>query len=226
MGYDFDWAVIIRFFPRFLPAIWLTIEVFVLAQLLSLAIALVFSVSANAARNPLFRRATALYSWIFRGLPELVVLMFCFLALPKLGISLSPVQAAVIGLALIASAYEFEVLRGAFTAVSRHQSEAAWALGLSKWNSYRHVILPQVMRVALPPLLTFACTSLKRTSVASAVAVVEIMGMAKRLIDVLQKPFELMLIAMISYIVLSSIIMALEHTVRRRYVIPGRTGAR
>jgi ABC-type amino acid transport system permease subunit len=107
--------------------------------------------------------------------------MFCFLALPKLGINLSSVQAAVIGLALIASAYEYEVLRGAFLAIPQGQSEAANALGLSRWSTYRHVVMPQVLRIAIPPLLTFACTSLKRTSVASAVAVVDIMGMAKRL---------------------------------------------
>jgi polar amino acid transport system permease protein len=222
LGYEFDWALIPRIFPRFLPAIWLTIEVFVLAQLLSLTIAFIFSICGNAFKAGWLRRSLSIYSWLFRGLPELVVLMFCFLALPKLGVTLTSVQAAVIGLALIASAYEYEVLRGAFTAVPSHQSEAAWSLGFSKWGTYRHVIMPQVFRVALPPLLTFACTSLKRTSVASAVAVVEVMGMAKRLIDVLQKPFELMLIAMLSYIVLSSIIMIVEHTMRHRLAIPGR----
>lgn len=225
MGYEFDWALFPRIAPRFLPAIWLTIEVFVLAQLLSTAIALTCAVSGNAFKAGWLRRVLATYSWLFRGLPELVVLMFCFLALPKLGINLSSVQAAVIGLALIASAYEYEVLRGAFLAIPQGQSEAANALGLSRWSTYRHVVMPQVLRIAIPPLLTFACTSLKRTSVASAVAVVEIMGMAKRLIDVLQKPFELMLIAMLSYVVLSSIIMIVEHVLRTRLAIPGRVVA-
>lgn len=222
MGYEFDWALIPRMFPRFLPAIWLTIQVFVVAQLLSLAIALLFSIMGDASRASWLRRSLRTYSWLFRGLPELVVLMFCFLALPKLGINLSSFQAAVIGLALIASAYEYEVMRGAFMAVPHGQSEAASALGFKRAGIYRHVIMPQVMRIALPPLLTFSCTSLKRTSVASAVAVVEVMGMTKRLIDVLQKPFELMLIAMLSYVVLSSIIMFVEHIARLRFAIPGR----
>lgn len=221
MGYDFDWALIVQIFPRFLPAIWLTVKVFLLAQILSLAIALLFSVLSNSlGRSPL-QRFFSFYSWLFRGLPELVVLMFCFLALPEFGLRLSPVQSAVIGLALVASAYEYEVLRGAFKAVPPLQYEAARAFGFSKPAMYRRVIMPQVLRTAIPPLLTFSCTSLKRTSVASAVAVVEIMGMSKRLIDVLQKPFELMLIAMFCYVVLSSAIMLVEYAARRRFAAAG-----
>ncbi len=221
MGYDFDWGLVVRIFPRLLPAIWLTIKLFVLAQVLSLIVAIVFAVlSSSFERSPL-QRVFTVYSWLFRGLPELVVLMFCFLALPEFGLRLSPVQSAVIGLALIASAYEYEVLRGAFKAVPPLQFEAARAMGFSKFAMYRRVILPQVMRTAIPPLLTFSCTSLKRTSVASAVAVVEIMGMTRRLIDVLQKPFELMLVAMICYVVLSSLIMLVEQLARRRLVVSG-----
>lgn len=215
LGYDFDWDVILRMAPRLLPAAWLTIKLFVLAQALSLLISVCLAVLDNLARGHRAARLLGVYSWLFRGLPELVVLLFCFLGLPELGLRLSPLSSAVIGLALIASAYEYEVLRGAFLAVPEQQYEAARALGFSKPTMYRRVILPQVFRVAIPPILTFSCTSLKRTSVASAVAVVEIMGMSKRLIDVLQKPFEIMLIGMAFYIVLSSVLMTLEHLARR-----------
>src|SRR5690606_41667161 len=72
------------------------------------------------------RRSSDLgYSWMFRGLPELVVLLFCFLALPQMGLRLTPIQSAVIGLALVASAYEYEILRGALTAVPAQQYEAS-----------------------------------------------------------------------------------------------------
>ncbi|EPX82178.1 amino acid ABC transporter permease [Salipiger mucosus] len=219
MGYEFDWEVIVRMAPRLLPAVWLTVQLYAMAQLLSIVIAVVFSVLDNLWRDKAVAKALRLYSWLFRGLPELVVLLFCFLALPELGLRLSPLVSATIGLAAIASAYEYEVLRGAFLAVPPQQYEAARAMGFRMVPMYRRVILPQVLRVAIPPLLTFACTSLKRTSVASAVAVVEIMGMSKRLIDVLQKPFEIMLIAMTYYICLSSILMGLEYLARRRVAI-------
>lgn len=215
MGYEFDWSLLPRILPRLGPAIWTTLQLFVLAQILSTAIALSLSVLGNVLRESPLRRGISVYSWLFRGLPELVVLMAFLLIPPTLGLRLTPLTAAVIGLALIASAYEYEVLRGAFTAVPDQQYEAARALGFTGVRMYQRLILPQVLRVAVPPLLTFACTSLKRTSVASAVAVIEVMGTTRRLIDVLQKPFELMLVAMLVYLVLSSVIMTAEVMVRR-----------
>lgn len=217
MGYQFDWYMVLEFLPKFSTALWVTVKVYLQAQLLSLAIAFLFAFIGNAklGGRPVGWFLSG-YSWMFRGLPELVVLLFCFLALPQMGLRLTPIQSAVIGLALVASAYEYEILRGALTAVPAQQYEASRALGFTVPKMYRRVILPQVLRVAAPPLLTFACTSLKRTSVASAVAVVEIMGLAKRLIDALQKPFELMLIAMVLYACLSTVLILLEAYTRRR----------
>ncbi|MEI4485777.1 amino acid ABC transporter permease [Frigidibacter sp. MR17.14] len=219
MGYDFDWSLILRILPRFQDAIWLTVKLYLCAQLLSIALAFSMAVAGNIWASRPLGRVLGFYSWLFRGLPELIVLLFCFLALPDLGLRLSSFQSAMIGLALVASAYEYEILRGALTSIPAQQYEASRALGFPPGKMWRRIIGPQLMRVALPSLLTFACTSLKRTSVASAVAVTEIMGMSRRLIDALQKPFELMAIAMVLYAVLSSIIMIAEVLARRRLAL-------
>jgi len=224
MSYDFDWGMVAQFLPKFSTAVWVTIKVYLMAQVLSLTTAFLLSILGNSgAGGRVAERFLSGYSWMFRGLPELIVLLFCFLGLPQIGLRLSSIEAAVIGLALVASAYEYEILRGAFTAIPAQQYEAARALGFTVPKMYRRLILPQVIRVATPSLLTFACTSLKRTSVASAVAVVEIMGLTKRLIDALQKPFELMLIAMLLYAALSSTIMLLQFFARRHLEAYSRT---
>ncbi|MBE9604491.1 amino acid ABC transporter permease [Acetobacteraceae bacterium H6797] len=219
MSYEFDWPFVLRVLPRFGDALVVTIGVFLTALLISTSGAMLLAFLSRTLRRgrlaPLHGLLTA-FSWLFRGLPELIVLLFAYLALPRLGLDLSPFWAAVAGLAAIGMAYEYEIFRGALNAVPEGQFEAARALGLGRLPLYGRVVLPQVLRIAITPYITFACGSLKRTSVASAVAVPEIMGLSKRFNEAFQKPFELMLIALVLYALLSSILMALEQYFDRR----------
>ena len=219
MSGAFDWSFLLSFMPHFAGALAVTLEVFLTTLLLSTSGAVGMTVLGRSGWAPM-RWIASTISWLFRGLPELIVLLFTYLGLPQLGLTLPPFWAAVTGLAAISMAYEYEIFRGALLAVPDGQFEAARALGMGRFAMYRRIIGPQVLRVALPPYLTFACTSLKRTSIASSVAVVEIMGYARRMIDALQKPFELMLIAMMLYAALSSILMLIEYFSRRR-LAPG-----
>jgi polar amino acid transport system permease protein len=218
MTYHFDWGYVLTSLPKFQGAVLLTLQVFFCALLISTSGAIVMALLSRSG-SKLIHGLLSAFSWLFRGLPELIVLLFAFLALPNLGVDISSFWAAVVGLAAISMAYEYEIFRGALTAIPPQQFEAARALGMRPMLMYRRVIGPQVMRVAVAPYLTFACTSLKRTSVTSSIAVLEIMGFTRRLIDVQQKPFELMLIAMVLYAALSSLIMILEILVRRHYSI-------
>lgn len=216
MNYQFDWLFVLTFLPNFGTAVIVTVQVFLAALLISTTGAAVMAIASRFKFAPL-RGALAFYSWLFRGLPELIVLLFAFLALPQLGLTLPSFWAAVFGLAAINMAYEYEIFRGALNAVPEGQFEASRALGMSATTMYRRIIGPQVLRVALAPYLTFSCTSLKRTSIASSIAVMEIMGYARRMVEALQKPFELMLMAMILYAALSSVLMILEYLGRRHF---------
>lgn len=225
MNYDFDWAYVFETLPNFRGAVLTTIQVFLTALLLSTSGAILMTLLGEL-RNRAIDSVLRGVSWLFRGLPEMIVLLFAFLALPNLGVPLPPFWAAVCGLAAVSMAYEYEIFRGALRAVPPQQYEASRALGIPALMMYRRVIGPQVARVAVPPYLTFACTSLKRTSVASSIAVLEIMGFSRRLIEAQQKPFELMLIAMVLYAFLSSVLMALEHIAAKRFAREAATGAR
>jgi polar amino acid transport system permease protein len=210
----FDWAFILRVLPRFAIATLTTLEVFFTAQIIATAGAMMLALLGRAGSAPV-RGALAVFSWLFRGLPELIVLLFAYLALPRLGVPMPPFWAAVAGLAAIGMAYDYEVFRGGLSAVPHGQFEAARALGLRRVPLYWRVVLPQVLRVVITPYITFACGALKRTSVASAVAVPEIMGLSRRFNDAFQRPFELMLIAMVLYALMSSALMILESSMDR-----------
>ena len=110
-----------------------------------LAIARVYGGAAAA------RIAARVYIEVFRGTPVLLQLFVLYYGLAPY-INLGPMQAAILGLGLNYAAYEAEVYRGALLAIPRGQSEAARALGLAPWQTLRHVLMPQALRLALPPM--------------------------------------------------------------------------
>ncbi len=119
------------------------------------------------------RWASAAYVEVFRGTPLLLQLYVLYFGLADV-IRLSPITAAVLGLALNYGAYEAEVYRGALLSVPAGQSEAARALGLSRWQALRHVVFPQALRTALPAVTNDFVALLKDSSLISVITVVEL----------------------------------------------------
>lgn len=229
MQYAFDWPFIFRVLPRFGSAVGVTLALFVTSLLISSTGAIVLALLSRT-KGRVIHFCLGTFSWLFRGLPELIVLLFAYLALPRMGLPLPSFWAAVLGLALIGMAYEYEIFRGALEAVPSGQFEAARALGMSRARMAQRIVMPQVFRIAIAPYITFACSALKRTSIASAISVPEIMGLSERFNEAFQKPFELMLVAMVFYVALSSMLMCAEWCVERwlnhdRAVAPHRPAA-
>lgn len=111
---------------------------------------------------------------IVRGTPLLIQLYLIFYGLPRLGINFEPFLAAVVGLGLNYAAYEAEVYRSGLESVPRTQTDAALALGLSRWQSLRHVILPQATRIVIPPVTNDFIALLKDSSLVSIITMVEL----------------------------------------------------
>jgi polar amino acid transport system substrate-binding protein len=128
---------------------------------------------ARLRRRGLVRFAAGAYVEVLRGTPLLLQLYVVYFALAPL-VRLDAVFAAVLGLSLNYAAYEAEIHRGALQAVPRGQVEAARALGLTPWQALRHVVLPQSMRVALPPMTNDFVALLKDSSLVSVITVVEL----------------------------------------------------
>ncbi|RLS30965.1 MAG: ABC transporter permease subunit [Planctomycetota bacterium] len=140
-----------------------------------LAILAGLAVAIGRLHGPLWLRPVlAGYVEILRGTPLLLQLYALFFLLPKVGLAMPALGAAIVGLALNYSAYESEIYRAGLKAVPWAQFEAALALGMTKWQSLRHVVVPQAVRIVMPPVTSDFIALFKDTSVCSAITVVEL----------------------------------------------------
>lgn len=157
---------------QFVAAAVVTLKISVLAFLLAVPLGMLLAIARVYGSLPL-RIAARLYIELFRGTPVLLQLFVLYYGLAGY-INLGPVQAAVLGLGLNYAAYEAEVYRGALLALPRGQSEAARALGMGPWQTLRHVLLPQALRLALPPMTNDFVSLLKDSSLVSVITVIEL----------------------------------------------------
>jgi polar amino acid transport system substrate-binding protein len=164
----FDWEMT----KQFLWAATVTLEISLLAFLLAVPIGLVLAI-ARVYGGPLARTLARMYIELFRGTPVLLQLYVLYYGLGPY-YSLGPITAAILGLGLNYGAYEAEVYRGAILAIPRGQTEAAKALGMRPHQSLRHVLLPQALRLALPPMTNDFVSLLKDSSLVSVIAVIEL----------------------------------------------------
>jgi polar amino acid transport system substrate-binding protein len=140
-----------------------------------LAILIGLSVAVGRLHGPAWLRPfLACYVEILRGTPLMLQLYALFFLLPKAGLALPALVAAILGLALNYSAYESEIYRAGLKAVPVGQFEAALALGMTKWQCLRHVLVPQAVRIVMPPVTSDFIALFKDTSVCSAITVIEL----------------------------------------------------
>ena len=166
---------IMEFLPFMLKGSVLTVELFVLTLVLSLPLGLPFALGSNSRFKPL-SFLCKVYVWIFRGTPLLLQLFFFYFFFPlKLGVKISAFTAVVLTYVLNYAAYFAEIYRGGINSIDRGQYEAAHALGLSRGQTMRDIILPQTMKAILPPTVNEAITLVKDTAPASTLAVTDLM---------------------------------------------------
>ena len=166
---------IMEFLPFMLKGSVLTVELFVLTLVLSLPLGLPFALGSNIRFKPL-SFLCKVYVWIFRGTPLLLQLFFFYFFFPlKLGVKISAFTAVVLTYVLNYAAYFAEIYRGGINSIDRGQYEAAHALGLSRGQTMRDIILPQTIKAILPPTVNEAITLVKDTALASTLAVTDLM---------------------------------------------------
>jgi polar amino acid transport system substrate-binding protein len=159
-------------FWQFVDAALVTLKLSLLAFLLAVPVGVVLAV-ARVYGNGVTSALARIYIEVFRGTPVLLQLFVLYYGLAPY-YSLGPVQAAVLGLGLNYGAYEAEVYRGALLAIPRGQTEAAKALGMGPTQTLRHVLLPQALRLALPPMTNDFVSLLKDSSLVSVITVIEL----------------------------------------------------
>jgi polar amino acid transport system permease protein len=191
-----------NFFSYIIQGTAITIAVTLVALpfglLIGLALALVYNYGGKWAA-----RSAGAYSLLMRGVPPVVLLFILYFILSGSSfINLSPFWAGSLSLGIVSSAYQMEILRGAFAAVGAGQMTAARAIGMPRLEAIRYIILPQALRLAIPPWSNEASIVLKDSSLVYALGVPEILRRAQQLSATTQQPFLAFGVAALIYFVL------------------------
>ncbi len=215
----FNMDIMARAFPILLRGLGMTLTLgataIVFGSLLGVGIALMRLFAAK----PLRLLAIA-YTDLMRSLPVLVVLILIYYALPFAGIVLSSFAAAAIALSMVLGAYTAEVVRAGIQAVPKGQFEASAALGLGFWRTMQKVILPQAVRIVIPPHASNCVSIVKDTSLASVVAMTDLLKQATDAQALFANPTPLIGAALIYVAILWPLVRLtgwLEHHFQRAY---------
>jgi polar amino acid transport system permease protein len=233
---DLDWRAVGKylFFSRILGAILVTLELTVLAMVIGITLGVLLAVMRLSA-NPVVSTVSWFYIWFFRGTPVLVQIFFWYniaTILPTLrfGIPFTSIQwvgvtnnivppflAAVFGLGFNEAAYMSEVVRAGIISVDHGQTEAAQALGMTRIRVMRRIVLPQAMRVILPPTGNETISMLKTSSLASIAAVPELFFLQQEISNANFDVIELLIVASIWYLVMTSILTFGQYYLERHF---------
>ena len=234
---QFRWYVVWKwlFSKMIMTGLFMTIVLTVLSMTLGTALAITMAVMRQSI-NPVLRGVASAYIWFFRGTPIYTQLIFwsllptlyrtITLGIPgtEIGVSLetrawfTPFWMAFIGLGLNEGAYLAEIIRAGILSVDHGQWEAATALGMNRGKIFRRIILPQAMRVIVPPIGNETISMLKTTSLVSAIPyTLELTFVANQKGQELFQPVPLLIAAAIWYLIVTSILMRIQSRIERHF---------
>jgi polar amino acid transport system permease protein len=210
-----NWAILARYYPAILDGFAVTCVVAILVVIVGIGFGLLLAVVRALGYRPVNMLITA---WIdfFRTMPQLVVIVIVYFALPYGDIVLSPFAATVLSLGAVLSAFAAEIFTAALQSVPRGQRDAARALGLSFGKTLFLVLLPQAIRLAIPLLTNRTIAIIKGTALGTAVSLPETLGAAQSAMAIAANPSPLSLAAAL-YLVLFIPLVIASRFIERRY---------
>lgn len=226
-----DWSIVGQFLTVRSIVLGLanTVLMTALAMMLGVALGVTAAVMRLSA-NPVVNRAAAGYVWFFRGTPVLLQLLLWFnlaLVFPNLGIPglfemhtvdvMTPFLAALLGLGINQGAYTSEVVRAGLLSVDQGQYEAAKSIGMPRLQALRRIILPQAMRVIVPPIGNELIGMVKLTSLASVIQFPEMVHSAENIYYANNRVIELLIVAGVWYVVIVTVLSALQTRLERHF---------
>lgn len=210
--------MVVDHLPALLQGFRLTVVLSLLSMGLGTVIGLALVVLRLAPSAPL-RHAARLVIEFFRNVPILIQLFFYYYGLPRLGVSLDAFTCAALGLSLYSGVYIAEALRSGVLSVDRGQWDAGLAAGLSRPQTLRHVVLPQAVRLVIPPLTNLLVFTIKTSALASAITVEELTHVTETLESDTFRTFELFTAAALGYLALTIPLGGAARWLERRLVI-------
>ncbi|MBR0753413.1 amino acid ABC transporter permease [Bradyrhizobium jicamae] len=163
----------VEFVPILLQGVWLTVIVTFGSLALSTVLGLLWALMRVSGIGVLVGLSSSLIN-VIRGIPIIVLLFYLYFVMPDFGIALTALQASILGLGIAYSAYQAENFRAGIEAIDKGQIEAAQTIGMGCWLTMRRVVLPQAIRIVLPPYGNVMIMMLKDSSQASTITVAEL----------------------------------------------------
>ena len=196
-----DWTFITHYAPFFVTGSEMTLFISVFGIALAIAVGLVCA-GVEIARIPVLRQIVRVYIELSRNTPLLVQLYFLYFGLPKLGLVWSAELCAIVGLGFLGGSYMAEAMRGGLETIPEVQRESAYVLGLSKWQILSRVVIPQAISTSIPGVVANVIFLIKESSVVSAIALADVMYMAKDLIGMYYDTYESLFLLIVAYLVI------------------------
>jgi polar amino acid transport system permease protein len=238
----FEWGIVEHYFwsSDVLHGLLVTLELTVISMVIGIVLGVVLAVM-RLSPNPLVSGASWLYIWFFRGTPVLVQLLFWNFVgalYPKISIGIpfgpeflsfkansviTPLVAALLGLGLNEGAYMAEIVRAGILSVDEGQTDAAHSLGMTRLQTMRRIVLPQAMRVIIPPTGNETISMLKSSALVSVIAYKELLYTVQLIYAVNYKQIPLLMVASIWYLIVTTVLSIGQYYIERHY---GRGTAR
>jgi len=214
--YHFDWSVPFTYFPALMTGLLVTLKVSAISELVGIALGLIVALCRMSPLG-LLRYPAVAYIDFLRGIPILVMLLWVYYGFSILfGVNFSQKQAAVLGLGCSYSAYIAEIFRSGIQAVPVGQREAGRTLGLAGWQVMVYVVLPQAVRIIIPPMGNTVISMLKDSSLVAIIAVSDLMRQTMVAASETFRPFELYAAAAVIYYLLTFLTARIITLIERR----------
>src|SRR6202166_334093 len=204
-----------EFFPILLQGVWLTVVVTVGSLLLSTILGMLWALMRVSGVRALQGLSAGLIN-VIRGIPIIVLLFYLYFVMPDFGITMTALQAAILGLGIAYSAYQAENFRAGIEAIDKGQIEAAQTIGMGWWLTMRRVVLPQAVRIVLPPYGNIMIMLLKDSSQASTITVAELALQGKLIASSTFKNTSVFTLVALMYLTMSiPLILLVRHLEKR-----------
>ncbi|HEY8565811.1 MAG TPA: amino acid ABC transporter permease [Beijerinckiaceae bacterium] len=231
------WRVVGQFLtaPAILSGLVNTVVMTICAMALGIALGVTFAVMVMSP-NPVLKGVALFYIWFFRGTPLILQLLIWFnlaLVFPTMGLPglfeartvdvMTPFVATLLGLGMNQGAYTAEVVRGGILSVDLGQTEAAKAIGMTRLTTLRRIVLPQAMRVIIPPVGNEFVSMVKLTSIASVIGYAEVLRNAQTIYYANARVIELLIVAAVWYLLAVTVLQIGQYFLERHFA-KGRAG--
>jgi polar amino acid transport system permease protein len=226
-----EWDVVAQFFTAkaIMEGLVNTVIMTILAMMLGITLGVVFAIMFMSP-NPVLKSLAWFYIWFFRGTPLLLQLLLWFnlaLVFPMIGIPgvfeyrtvavITPFMATLLGLGINQGAYTAEVVRSGILSVDIGQTEAAKAIGMTRLTTLRRIVLPQAMRVIIPPVGNEVISMVKLTSMASVIQYAEILRNAQSIYYANARVIELLIVAALWYLIVVTVLSVGQYFLEKHF---------